>query len=311
MTFIDKRPIARFSFFISIIMLFNTSISCSMHGSNDRIDSLFTITNHLTHRYDLSAPDRTYLMPGKLKEISGISYVNEQSLICVEDETGHLYHFNLQSGEVDSDWRFSGDGDYEDLEIVNDTLYILKSDGDIYKFHYSKEGAHESMKYETRLSAKHDTEGLGYDPVSKSLLIACKEEWDLEGKEAEGTAIYAFSTIDNRLIHEPKYILTARSLKSFFEQNRDYTYEAARIRIKPSGIAFNPLDGYFYILASVGKMIIVLDNKYNIKATYSIPNQLMEQPEGITFSPEGDLWISTEGGKGPGKILAYKPVTRQ
>ncbi|XOV94450.1 MAG: SdiA-regulated domain-containing protein [Bacteroidota bacterium] len=290
------------------MMFFNMLVGCGKSFTGDRDDSLFTIIEELTFIYNLNEPVKTYRMPGKLVEISGISYVSDDHMICIEDETGHLYNFNLESGKVDSAWKFSGDGDYEDVAIVNDTVYVIESDGDIYKFHLSKEGAHESVKYENDLSAWNDTEGLCYDPVSGSLLIACKEEKDLNGKTIDGNPIYSFSTKDFRLASNPFYTLTAGKLKSFFEAHRDFNYEIERIEVKPSGIAYNPLDGYFYLLASVGKMIIVIDHKKNIKATYSIPEQLLEQPEGITFSPDGKLWISTEGGKGPGKILAFEPI---
>ena len=292
------------------IVLFYGSSGCHFYSPNDRIDSLFTILDEVQHFYDLNRPSETHLMPDRLEEISGISYVDPYHLVCIEDENGKVYHYDLKLRDFIPEWKFSGSGDYEDVLYFKDSVFVLKSDGDIFQFHYSKAGAGEARKYENSLSIKNDTEGLGMDPSSRSLLIACKEQKGLKGEKTEGWNVYAFDLATKSLSQEPFYSLTSKELKSFFEANRDYEYEEEKIVVKPSAIAFNPLDNYFYILASVGKMIVVIDKDKNIKATYSVSEKLLEQPEGITFSPEGNLWISSEGVDGPGRILSFKPKTR-
>lgn len=290
--------------------LLYVSPGCHFYSPNDRVDSLFTILEGVQYFYDLNRPSETHLMPNKLEEISGISYVAPNHLICVEDETGHVYHYDLKLRDLVSEWKFSGSGDYEDILYYSDSVFVLESDGDIYQFHYSEAGAKEATKYENPLSIKNDTEGLGFDPDSQSLLIACKEKRDLDGKKAEGWNIYSFELTTKSMNRDPFYSLTSKKLKTFFEEYRNFEYDEERIEVKPSAIAFNPLDNNFYILASVGKMIVVIDQRKNIKATYSIPAKLLEQPEGITFSPAGDMWISSEGVDGPGRILSFKPETR-
>ncbi len=246
-------------------------------------------------------------MPEKLLEISGISYVKSGLLICVEDERGLIYSYDLASKQVISQRRFAGDGDYEDVAIFSDMVFVLKSNGDLYRFSFI-DSEIKTDEYDTRLSSENDTEGLCFDPVSNRLLIACKEKKGLKGEKTEGNNIYAFSLSENSLTDEPFMSLSAGTLKAFFEENRSYNYDIDRIVVKPSGIAYNPLDGFYYILASVGKMMVVVNKDGNIMATYSIPEELLIQPEGITFSPQGELWISSEGVNGPGRILHYKPM---
>ncbi len=297
-------------FFLLGTLLIYVPSGCNFYSPNERVDSLFTILGGVKYFYDLNSPVEKYIMPDRLVEISGISYVSRDHLICVEDENGIVYHYSLESEEVIDEWKFSGDGDYEDVLYFEDSVYVLKSDGDIYQFHFSKSGAKNSSKYENQLSYHQDTEGLGLDPVGKNLLVACKEKKDHNGKDTDGWNVYSFNLATKSMLPIPFYSLTSSRLKSFFEANRDFTYEEERIVVKPSGIAFNPLDKNFYILASVGKMIVVIDSGKQIKATYSVPENLLEQPEGIAFGPDGDLWISSEGVGGPGRILSFNPQSK-
>lgn len=296
-------------FFLFGMIIFYVSPGC-IYSPNDRVDSLFNIYEGVQYFYELNRPYETHLMPDKLEEISGISYVDGVHLVCIEDEHGYIYNYDLRLKDFTPEWKFSDDGDYEDILYTEDSVYVLESDGDIYQFHYSKSGAADAVKYENRLSTRNDTEGLGFDPIRKNLLIACKEKIGLDGKETDGWNVYSFDLRTKTILENPFYSLTSKQLKSFFEAHRDFEYEEERIVVKPSAIAFNPLDDLFYILASVGKMIVVIDQEKNIKATYSIPEKLLKQPEGITFSPSGELWISSEGVDGPGRILSFKPQTR-
>ena len=46
-----------------------------------------------------------------------------------------------------------------------------------------------------------------------------------------------------------------------------------------------------------------MDRGGKIKALHPLTGSAFEQPEGITFSPSGEMYISNEGGKGQGNIL--------
>ncbi len=137
-------------------------------------------------------------------------------------------------------------------------------------------------------------------------MIACKGDEDIKGHKAKGKAIYEFDINTKKLIKDATFEITAGDMKKFFEANRDFKYEKDRIKFKPSGIAFNPADGFFYLLASVGKWLIVFDKDGKIQATYVIPPEVLLQPEGICFAPNGDLYISSEGQGEKGQILKFR-----
>ena len=43
------------------------------------------------YSYDLNNPTEEHILPNILQEISGLAYWKKGILLCVEDETGHLY----------------------------------------------------------------------------------------------------------------------------------------------------------------------------------------------------------------------------
>jgi hypothetical protein len=108
-----------------------------------------------------------------------------------------------------------------------------------------------------------------------------------------------------KLDPHPFFNVTKKDLKKYLEQHKGRKYEADRFRFEPSAIAFNPADQLYYLMASVGKLIVVFDNKGIIRATYSIPAALLAQPEGLCFSTKGDMYISSEGDGDKGYILRY------
>jgi hypothetical protein len=49
--------------------------------------------------------------------------------------------------------------------------------------------------------------------------------------------------------------------------------------------------------------LLILDQSGAVKKLYQLEKSSFNQPEGITFSPTGDMYISNEGSKQPGNIL--------
>ena len=156
------------------------------------------------------------------------------------------------------------------------------------------------------MSRKNDTEGLGYDPMTNRLLIACKEDGEINDKKVKGRAFYAFDLDDKKLKKKPIFVIGPKELKKFWEENRDFDYEENRIKFKPSAIAFHPITKDYYVLSSVGKMLVVVSRDGIIKATHPIAPRVLGQPEGICFAPNGDMYLSSEGEGDRGYILKFE-----
>ena len=84
--------------------------------------------------YNFESPSEKYDLPDKLKEISGLSYYKENQLICVNDEQGKIFIYDINQQKIIDKIPFGKDGDYEGVEVVGDEVFVLKSDGKLKGF---------------------------------------------------------------------------------------------------------------------------------------------------------------------------------
>ena len=269
--------------------------------------------------YELDQPDKSWELPKKLEEISGLGYIDKHRLVCVQDEKGNIYIFNLKSGEVERKVEFGDDGDFEGIEIVNKNAWVLKSNGTLYEVKdFLKDKEPQVKKYKTALSAKNDTEGLCYDPISNNLLIACKGNPFVDKKSGkEFKAIYTFDLKTKLLKSKPIFLIEMDTIKFYKNYNTmsemgievlAYLDDSkGDLSFQPSGIAIHPITGNFYVLGSVGKLLLVFSREGKMLAIIHFKSKVHPQPEGICFSPDGTMYISNEGDGGDGTILKFKP----
>lgn len=294
---------------IAPVLLFLLVVSfnqgCSSPSFGQHADSLFLVDTHLDFTYDLKTPGEKHFLPYVLEEISGLTFRAPSQLLAIDDESGKIFEYNLRKKEIVHSIQFYKSDDYEGVELIGDNIYVLKHDGDIFHFKYSQEKKAISKKYETALHKDNDTEGLGYDPKRDLLLIACKEKGHIGDQKLDGRAFYSFHPEKKELSRNPIFVIGPKELEKFWEENKDFDYEKKRIKFKPSAIATHPVSGFYYILSSVGKLLVVVSPEGNILGTYPISPRILGQPEGICFSPEGDMYISSEGEGDRGYILKF------
>jgi uncharacterized protein YjiK len=300
---------------ILLILFLSFITSCSQDNNT------YTLFEHPNYvfPYQLAEPDKSWKLPNTLVEISGLSFINNHRLACVQDEKGIIYIFNLKAGEVELEIDFGDDGDYEGIEIIENDAWILKSNGTLYKVtEYLKKAEPNVKKYTTALSGKNDTEGLAYDPVNKNLLIACKGEPFVDEKKGSGfKAIYSFNLETKQIDIQPFLLINLDTIK-YYQNFNTMTRLGVEIQafldpskgdvtFKPSGIAIQPVTGNVFILGSVGNLLLVLSSKGEMLAMIELRSKIFPQPEGICFSPDGTLYISNEGDGREGTILKFEP----
>ena len=268
-------------------------------------------------RYDLESPDARYSLPKYLEEISGLSYYGKGKIACVQDEKANIYILNLEKEKIIDKYDFGSDADYEDICVVGSTAYILRNNGHIYRIKKFKKKDRKIKKFTTPLKEKNDTEGMVHDPSSNSLLIACKGSPSIEKENPyEGyKAIYRFDLEEEKLVKTPHILIDLERLDSYIDQSAFSRFSvrvAKRLRLiesetsfKPSGIAIHPIDGEIYIISSVGKLLIIMNSSGKVQNVIELDPKLYRQPEGICFSPTGDMFISSEGQGGKGYILKF------
>lgn len=250
----------------------------------------FTVATDYTFPYKIDQKGFRTELNSTLKEISGITSINLDQVIAIQDEKGILYTVNLNTGNIISQTPFDKDRDYEDLCLVGDHVFILERDGDLYQFHLAVTDT--VQKFETSFSYRNDTEGLCFDATRNRLLIAPKEGGP-EGmtelpKNIKG--IYAFDLITKRVNQEPVITIAEKEIGRIIGNGgKPYTF-------KPSAVAVHPKTGHIYVLASVGKILIVVDPVSNqVMHVQLLDEADFPQPEGMTFDAADNLLISSEG----------------
>ena len=251
--------------------------------------------------YNLAKPTERFTVEKGLREISGLAWYKKDHFVTIQDEDGEIFVFDLSRKKVIDKIKFTKDGDYEDIAMVGKKVYVIRSDGTLFKVKDLGDKDQETKKYKTALDEGNNTEGLCYDEKNKRLLVLCKED---PGKKLKGKrAIYAWSLKKKKLSKKPVFTIDEDAVETLLDEQGMKT---KNFHFKPSGIAIHPLNGKIYVISSVGKVLVVLNSKGWIESVHRLGKKNFEQPEGICFMQNGDLLISNEGKKKKGNILLFK-----
>ena len=243
-------------------------------------------------------------LPDALLEISGITYVDGESVYAHNDEMGVIYKLNYNTGQVIKKWQigtFGIAGDFEDIAYANGKFYLLESNGSLYEFLEGENNKSVSVKkYKSNFSDKYEFEGLCYNEEKNELLMMCKE---YSGKKYHSTRpVFSFSLISGTVNPEPVFLIELDELKSEFDVKK----------IFPSGIAKSPVDNNYHVVSSKGEKVIVeVTAEGKVISVKNLPAKIHEQPEGITFLPDGTIIISDEGVKKRAKLTIYKMTVQE
>ena len=256
------------------------------------------------YSYDLKAPLSRWDLPRELEEISGLSFYKRNQLACVQDEDGDIFIYDLKKEAIERKEKFGPDGDYEGIEIVDDTVFVLKSNGDVFYFELKRKGIGKVFEIKTDLTNKNDAEGLGFRVNENEVLIACKEAPGTKKVDVEKSrTVYRIDNAEKKFKKKPRFIIDGENYKKMLEK-KGFSKKKHR-PFKPSGIAMHPDSKHLFVIGTVGKMMIILNSDSDIVDLVPLDPKIFWQPEGICFSPEGDLYISSEGRGGKGYILKF------
>jgi uncharacterized protein YjiK len=289
-----------------IIFLCLALVSCQ-NNARKTAEALFHYQPRDLTRYNLKKPNAKYFLPYVLEEISGMSYFGKGLIACVQDEEGKVFLFNHKTQKIDRVIRFAKPGDYEGIATVNNLIYVAQSNGDIHNFELTESDQPANLNvYHTILKKDNNVEGIAYDFNQNKLVLACKGDAGVKGKNRKGKAFYLYDLEKMKMVKKPAFTITKSKIKKYLEEHKDFEYEENRINFKPSGIAVHPKNGLYYIIASVGKLLLITNQIGEIKGSIPLDPRLFGQPEGICFAPNGDMFISCEGQGDRGFILKFK-----
>ncbi len=210
-------------------------------------------------------------------------------MVAIQDENGFIYSLDFDQFKKQDKIPFSKKGDYEGIASTLDRYYILKSNGTIISVNLKGK---DKKNYKPPHKAKIEFEGLCFDSKKNRLLILCKEH--SSKKKNKNINIYSFDLSTEKFSTKPVLSID----KKLVDIHRS-------MGLLPSGIAINPMDGYIYILASVGKKLIMIDNNGKLIHYYNLDETIYKQPEGITFTKTGELYIACEGKVGKAQVMHF------
>jgi len=245
-------------------------------------------------RLDLNHPAARRWLPRPLFEISGLSAYGS-SLIAHDDNVSALWSVPVQGGRalVPAGPLTPVRGDFEDLAIVADTAYLLRSNGDIMKIALTGADAGATQELPSGLHGMCNFEGLAALAAS-DLLLACKTSNSLPVG-----MLHLFRVRLDQADREPQRL-------SF-----DVTPLLAEFgleRLRPSALEWLPDEQSLLVLAGKERVLIEADLRGRILAVKRLGWFRHRQAEALTVDDLGRLVVGDERNGWFATLTVYAPV---
>ncbi|MBP6456266.1 MAG: hypothetical protein KA275_05995 [Chitinophagaceae bacterium] len=287
--------------FLPIIM-----ISCA---------STFT-NNEKIIGYNLSKPDLSLIMPDTLREVSGIAIIDSSTFVCIQDENGILFIYDFEDNKIKNQFTFHIDGDYEGITKVDNSIFILRSDGMLFEIANYLNPDTKISSYRTGIPANNN-EGLCYDKDHNRLLIACKGKIGKGPEFKDRRVIYGFDLVDKILTKEPVYDFDIQNVKDFAIKNKlDLPSKTRKkkgqeisepfIKFRTSAICVHPKTKQLFLLSASDYLLFIFDANGTIKHLEQLNPNIFNKAEGISFFDNGDMLITNEGQDNRPTVLRFK-----
>lgn len=272
------------------LILFGAAVSCSNSNNKEYTSPA---------GYDFNNPD-IQTLTNDLREISGIAFhlSGDGKLYAVQDELGSIYEYNSGIDQFRTK-KFGRKGDYEDLAIYKNTVIVLRSDGTTFTFPLQQfwSSAELVAKEYSGLVPKGEYEAMAVDHDKKEMVIICKQ--CREDKNRNKLSGYLFRITENSIEKKDDFTFDLIQLTQFITSGK-------RIGFKPGALAKNPFTGEWYIISSVNRLLVIAGSDWNVTEVHELNPGIFEQPEGIAFDKNRNLYISSEAGdKDKGTIVKF------
>ena len=264
--------------------------------------------------YNLKTPDVILHLPHMLNEISGLTYIDSSTFACIQDEKGILFLYDINKEEIIQKYTFNMDGDYEGITRVDKTIFVLRSDGILFKISDFQSKNFRLDSIVTGIPANNN-EGLCYDFDNNRLLIACKSKIGKGHDFKDKRVIYGFNLKTNTMNEEPVFDIDLQSVKRFaLKENVKVHVKSKKkgkvadpdIKMLTSDIGIHPITKKLFLLSAIDHMLFIFDRSGTIEHIENLNAEIFNQSEGITFRPNGELLITNEGNDKKATLLRFK-----
>lgn len=267
----NSSNIKRFSIIVMIPLFL---LSCKGQAKKE------TFAN--TETYDFANP-KIINLPQALDEISGIAYYpKDTSVFAIIDEDGLLFKVSLNRPDEVKEWRFDKQRDFEDIVFLDSTFYVMVSNGDLDKITFDNDKiAIAKVDFPNASKKVNEFESMYYSADSNKMIMLCKQ---CEDDKKSTLSSYYFSDSAHQFV----------SYRTMETEPLFQKIGSKKEKIKPSAAAIHPLTKELYVLCSVNKIIFIEDAQGKLKEVIKLDPKIYKQPEGMAFTPQGDLIISNE-----------------
>jgi uncharacterized protein YjiK len=245
---------------------------------------------------DKPVPVAEWVMPPELREISGLALTTRGTVLTHDDNIGRVYEIDPRTGILLKGFSLEGGvrGDFEAITIAGTDVYLLRSNGKIYKF---KEGADASQVpyslYDTGLGRQCEFESMAYEADSSRLVLVCKKFLD---KKAPKELL---------IFHVPLPLGNPSRITAVQVPIKDVIGSNTWKNFHPSDINIDPVTKNYVIVASKEKGLIVVTPDGDVVRSEPLPGE-HRQPEGVAITPDGLLLVSDEANVRPPAITLYR-----
>jgi hypothetical protein len=266
--------------------------------------SLVTTTSAQTGRalahYDLAgAAAWQEGLPAELAEISGLAFAPDGQLLAHGDERGIVWRYDLESRRAAGRFGLGDDrrvlhGDFEDIAVVGERLFLVTGTGAIYEGRLAPDGqVGPAARRIQGLGGGCEVEGMTWDPATKSLLLLCKSTHSKLWKDQ--VVILAVSPDTWRFERRPRILVPQDRLQKVTGEKR----------FSGTGLTRHPRTGTYLLVAGPQRAFAEISAAGDVLAGGRLQKDHHRQPEGIAVAPDLTLLISDEASGGTAAITAY------
>ncbi len=253
----------------------------------------------LSHYRLSDRPSWRFELPKNLAEISGLAYTPDGQLLAHGDEKAVIWRIDPAAREVTGRFGFTRRerviaGDFEDIQVVGDRIFLLTSSGELFEGHGAEDGQlTEAVRRGPGLGGTCEAEGLAWDEATKSLLILCKQVQSRQWRHQ--VVILAISVDSWRFEPKPRLAIPQRELERV----------TGAKRFNGSAMVRHPRSGTFLLLAGPERAYAEIDASGKVLGGGRLDSRLHRQPEGIAIAPDLTLLISDEAAGKRATITGY------
>lgn len=239
-----------------------------------------------------ATPLARWVLPPELREISGLALTADGNLLAHNDEHGTVFVIDPKRGVVLRRF-FIGTlrGDFEGIAVQGADIYMLVSNGIIYRFREGKDS--QRVQYallDPKLGRECEFESIAVESAG-TVVLACKNV----GKNGPRDQL-VFYRWDPRQRASPPTMFTI----PFTDAIAGNGWK----KLSPSDMTIDPTTGNYIVIAAQEKALLEISAGGEMVRSRRMPGS-PQQAEGIAISREGILMIADEGVNGVASITLY------